>query len=333
MRGATVTVKQFGASRTMLAASAMRGYPRVRVSLTPEDSVGPVQFFEVIAETSEPLNNGSNLAEHAQSTEVRVSQGGRETRTIRGTVLLTPAAAGTARAWVEANVLPGAVTDAGTLNLGVERRFTIGDDAKRCDYEITLAPITPQSGGGGTIIIAEVNDATEINDEQRTQRTVSGYAVGDGAAAYAESQRPAGAGEVVTRENISAPRWPDGRISFNFVALKGVINEDFPGAPVLSVRESIEDASPGQPVRAATFVNGAPILYYAETQPFRYRQSTSIESLGELAGPPSLLLSADNLAAEPSLRIERSGVIVRTSLTAEFVSPTPLTLPSPRSQS
>jgi hypothetical protein len=327
LRGQSVTVTVFGVDREMDLADAMLGYPRVRAAMLPEDSVGPIQFFEVTAETVEPIDNDAGsegLAEHAQTTETRVNQGGRETRTIRGSVMLIPTAPGTAKEWVIANVLPDAVADAATLNLGVEQRFTVGDDGKRCEYEITLDEKTPASNGGGGITFAEVTDASEVNDEGRIQRTVAGYAVGSSATTFAASQAPAGAGEVVVRQNVSQPRDPDGRVNFSYTALKGVDSLDFPGAPLLSVRETFTRVSSGSPVNEARFVNSSPILYSAGSVAFRYRQSTEIESLGSLAGEPSLLASADFLASDPVVTEQRQGEVVRTSLTAEFVSTAPI---------
>jgi hypothetical protein len=326
-RGDDVVMTIFGQTRSMLAASAQRGWPRTTVNLLPDNSGGVFQFFEVIAETVEPIASGGpgGVAEHSQTTDSAVSQGGRETSVTRGTVVLIPSASGTARDWVIANVLPALQTAASAANLGVTQRYSVGDDGKRCEYEIALAEKTPASNGGGGITFAEVTDTSEVNDEGRTQRTVSGYAVGSNATTFAASQAPAGAGEVIVRENVSEPRDPDGRVTFSYTALRGVDSLDFPGAPLLSVRESFALVASGAPVIEAPFVNSTPILYSAGTRAFRYRQTTDVESLGELAGAPSLLASADFLAAEPVVTESRQGPIVRTSLTAEFVSTSPIT--------
>jgi hypothetical protein len=113
-------------------------------------------------------------------------------------------------------------------------------------------------------------------------------------------------------------------VNFSYTALKGVDSLDFPGAPLLSVRETFTRVSSGSPVNEARFVNSSPILYSAGSVAFRYRQSTEIESLGSLAGEPSLLASADFLASDPVVTEQRQGEVVRTSLTAEFVSTAPI---------
>lgn len=330
-RGATVTVSQLGATRTMLRAAAIQGFPRVRVVMTPELSVGPVQRFDIVAETEEPIvQSGSpaNLAEHDQTTEISVSAGGRETRRVRGAVRT---ANGTnARAWIEANVLPGVQADATTLGLSLTRRFTLGADASLCSYEFALEVPGSTTGGGSGVTEAEVTDRIEVNEQGRRMRTISGYAVGTGATAFAEGQAPADAGQLLTRSDISLPRVPDGRVQFSFSAIRGQSDARFPGAPVVSLSESVEDLGGGSVVTEQSFHGALPTLWFGPQRAYRYAQRTTVESIGALTGPPSLLFDADLLESEPTVSVSARGGIHQTWIAATFVSPVPVALPAPR---
>ncbi len=294
-RGQTVRVfDKNGVERAMLepgaagSPDAIAGYPRVSLRLIASGSVGPIQNFEVTAETFEPIiqsvEAGFNVVEHTFNTTTTFDEVGVQTFEQRGEARVGAGQSG--RSYIAATVVLLQQAIASGNNEVVIQRFEEGPDLTFVRYTITRRQ--PASGGGGfgepDVTDGQVIDRTRIERAGRRVRSVSGFAEGAGATNFALAQQPSPASNVLIRQDISQPRVPDGRVTFTYEALTGITGHPlFPLLTVLKFDDSVSPVSGGPQIEAIVYDFALPKLFTGPDQPYIFQQRTSLEFLGDFA--------------------------------------------------
>lgn len=345
VNGQTVTVTLAGGGNVRTApatgaSGSIAGYPRVTIEIDETRTTGRVIWFFVTVETVIPVvqaeSGGFNLVEHDWTIDTSIDEDGRETITRRGTARVRPDQI--ARAWAQATVIDPAEADAATVGDSFIVRWTEGPDPAVVRYEYTRnAP--PEGGSSPGVIDAEVVDRTSKDRNGRIVRTISGSAKGANAATFATSQMLTQTATLkLLRDQVSAPRVPDGRVDFSFEYLSGATVGTFvAGAVVFAYTERIEEIPGGRAVRAATFHDADASLYRDEREPWGYAQTTTVEftnatfDAAEASTLMEGLLDSDNLIRAPRRRREttREGTQI-LSIDRGYLYATQQTLPDPR---
>lgn len=312
-------------------SGCMAGSPRVMVEIV--GASGITVEFRVKAEAEfEGAADGDGMVSHEWTIDTRTSEFGVGTVVRRGSVRVE--FGDSAAAWVESEVFDGARTAAEGAGRPFVTRVTVGVDGAACTYEYTDGPARAGGFGAG-VTQAEVTDRTERSLEGRITRSVSGYAMGTGAADFIEDQVPDGP-FVLTRRSISAARVPDGRRDFSFEGIGGAEVYGFDGV-VISFRHEVEEIGGGREQAAAEYADADPLLFYRERRAFFYSERITVEFAGEtFAGAEgSSLFPFTGALVEAALatrqRFRRGGgtLIRRLECVRVFVFDEAITVPEP----
>lgn len=346
-RGQRVRLIEHGGSARDLAAQggasgAVRGYPLVSVVQDKSKSRGSWLEFSVTIETLVPVPAGAvsgyNLVQHTWT--MRKTRNADGTDTIRRSGSVRVRNDQSAETYITAIILDVAAA-ARPAGSRWEHDVTIGDDASIAEYEYTIGP-PDGSSPGSSVTRAETTSSLSKSVEGRRVRTVSGFALGDGAAAYASGKRPtASATLVLTGEEIGEPREPDGRVDYRFTAITGVAGDTvgFPaGSVIFRYTESILPITGGRQVVYTRFAEIAPIRRMTELEEYAYEQVIEVEwrnaTLAAIVGSTPCSMpatwSADDLVAQPRIGERVAGGVRSTTIRRVFASPTPLTVPAAR---
>jgi len=337
---AVAIVEMGGAARTIDAGGTgdvLPGYPIVKYTRldrgpSGERSVGTIQIFRVTVECIESVGNADPIS-HEYTKRTSVDELGRVALTQRGTVRTQN---GTdARAWAQNNVITQAAEAAANGDQFLFG-FTEKQDATIVEYDFSrraAAAIPFQLD----IIAGEITTRELYQQEGGRVTSISGFAVGNESTQFANGQRPnIAANQVLTREEISQPRTPDGRVDYRYEILTGGSVAQLAGINVVSYRRSVTLAQPGgRGINAATFAESDPILYRGELRPWIYAELTDLVYIGsiiDVSGVATLgpEMSGDNLD-DPEIishTFVRPGVR-RVSIVRRYVFATEQTIPGP----
>jgi hypothetical protein len=248
--------------------------------------------FTLVAVTRivERDTGSDNLVDHNPTISTSTDHNaGTSTTTVRGTVIVAPGHIGGARAWITDNIIDPMVAAAAISGEVPVSRITSSLDPTRAEYEYTLNP-PPEVSPGGGVESARVTDITRRDDSGRIVRTISGEAKkGSAATAFAIAQEPTpGAGQILVTAEISEPNVSDGRVSFRYEMVQGVVHTAIAGAGRYITRfsESLRAISEGE--RAETlipFLGAAPMRVLGITTPCEYAWTADIEWIG--TAPPT----------------------------------------------
>lgn len=283
-RGLAVTITEVGGAPRVMpaggAASGSRvGYPRVSVEMLPDGSSGGWQYFDIIAETLIPLPDGGNLVEHTWSRDTDIDESGYETVSQSGRVVMANGV--NARDWAETNVIDPARTANETAGKTFIVRWTETQDPTTVAYQFGDGSTDP-SGGIEDIEEAEITDRTVITNGGRVTRTLSGSVKGEDAVTYAAGLRPTpGALEILTVDEVSQPRVPDGRVDFRFELLTGRTDAGFPSVRVLSYNEQISEARGGAEAEWREYLGASPVIWSGPERTYIYQQRSRLEFIGD----------------------------------------------------
>lgn len=336
--GQTVTVTILaGTPRTLAApgtggsSGAQVGWPRCALDITPESSFGVIQRFRLTVESRS--NIAAALPVHDWTRTESTGPEGEVTITQRGSVRV--AVGSVAREWAQTNVVTPARDDAATDGLGFAVRWTLSPDASRAEYEFTAAPLPPDTWGAGApagVTIGQVEDRTREAREGRIERSISGFAEGPGATAFAESYRPpaSGAQGLLVRAELSAPAEPSGRVTFSYETLVGVTDPNFAGLEIFGFSETISETPGGRKIQAALYDNAEARLYRGVNEPWRYTQETSMLFRGDWsAASITPRMDAENLVGSPRIRRADNAGVRSISVVHEFEYPNAQAMPAP----
>lgn len=334
-RGQAVTFTELsGTVRTLPAgggsAGSKVGYPLV--SLRIKQSVGTWVPFEVTIATMVPapqaVLSGFNLVYHNYKVSKNTTAG-LTTLTQSGEVKVRNDQL--AETYINNLIFALAESAAEAANEKFQTSIEHGPDTSECRYSYTRTPKgdTPFDGEG--IDEVEVNDRTVNESQGRITRTISGYATGLSAAAFAAAQAPSiGANEILVRSQVSQPRVPDGRVDFSYEVRKGRTVAGFTGIKIYSYNETIEPVAGGRSLVESRYHDDDPLMYWGERSAYRYRQQTTIEFTGPWSGAnPALLMDDDYRAGIPIARKSGNAGIRTITITQDFAFPTEQTLPDP----
>ncbi|MGV6813833.1 MAG: hypothetical protein ACWA5W_02350 [Phycisphaerales bacterium] len=331
--GEAVTLTEHSTDRIMPAQGlngSLTGYPQTTITDIPNKSFAQFQAFTLSAITRIPIADANGLIEHTTETETITNNDGSIETSVRGQVRLVD---GTdASAWVTTNIISPVRTAADAAGNGVVSRISVTDDTAHAAYSYS---VKPGAVGSASVTEANVEDRTVKDISGRRVRTISGYAKGSGAAAFAASQRIAeGANLKIIREDgPSLPAVPDGRVNFNYQYVAGVTDAAFPGIFITAFKETISKSGGGRSIDASSYFTGDPSLRLGLNLPVIYTQSTQIEFIGPIGshglGP---ILSTNNISGEPRERRSSDGQINTVAMDWRYVFDSPLNpMPSPRS--
>lgn len=311
------------------AERSIAGYPTVELAEVGEQSFGTWLTFRVKAESVVAIVVEEDLVEHDYTVTETQSDEGLISITRRGKVRVLNGVS--AREWLDDNLIDDARDAADSAGHAFTVRYTQGLDAAAIEYEFTDADRT--TGGGSGIVDSHVDDRSVRNSSGRIVRTVSGWAEGPSAAAFAEDQEPEPDPLVIlVRRDLSAASIPDGRVSFSYELLTGVEHDDFPGIVLFSLRETLSKTSLGRSAVVNQFLGGDPVIYNGATAPCACVQSTSIEFIGDWEDHSVVpVLDEDLLAAPPEI-VPSGGDfgLRRVSGTFVYVSEADIDVPFPR---
>lgn len=346
-RGQRVRLVEHGGDPRDLAAEggsggAIRGYPVVSVVQDKSKSRGSWLEFALTIETLVPVPasavSGYNLVQHTWTIRRTRNTDGTDTTRRSGRVRVRNDQS--AEAYAIAVILDPAeaARPAGT---SWTRELGLSDDASTCEYEYTIGP-SDGSSPGSSVTKAETTSTLSKSVEGRRVRTVTGYALGTGATTYASSKRPtASATLVLTGEEISDPREPDGRVDYRFTAITGVAQDGsvfHSGSVIFRYSESIAPISGGRDTLYTRFAEVRPIRRLGELQEYAYEQVIEVEwrnaTLAQILASAGCSMpsgwSADDLLFAPRVGERVGGGVRSTTIRRVFASPTPLTVPPAR---
>ncbi len=318
-RGLAVVLTERGTPRTLPAeggsAGSAIGYPQVDVSMSPgEMTFGPWQQFElrVVTLIPQPADtvNGYNLVEHAFERTDEADENSKASATQRGTVRVRGDQ--DASAYIQSQILDAARTAAEANDQGFRSRIsTIGGDASLARYEYSELKPDPNPYSGSGVEEPNISDTTTTENEGRIRQVIRGSAKGSGAAAFAIANQPTlGSLDILTRDEVSEPSTPDGRVDFNYEVQTGTLDAtNFPGKAIFSVQDVLEEIPGGRAtITIDNFMDGDPIRYLGPNRAWRYRQRTRVEFTGpwteDIVTPA---WDASGLVEEPRIVRESSG--------------------------
>lgn len=301
---------------------SIAGYPTVAITPLDELSYGTWLSFDVQAETMVAVVAEDDLVEHDYTVEEEEDEDGLVTLTQRGRLRVVNG--GSARDYLDDNIVDAARTAASGAGQGFRVRYTQGLDAALVEYQFVAAPF---SGGGSGVTSATSVDRTQRSNDGTIRRTVRGNAKGPGAASYAASQEPAPLdNEIFTRKDVSDPSVPDGRVDFTYELAVGVEDAGFPGIYIFRIQESIAEVAGGRDLVAAQYFSGAPILRNGLEREYIYVQTTTVEFLGADADHGIVpLLDEELIVGRPRLSRPVSPLGVNAvSITYTYASDAPV---------
>lgn len=315
---------------------SIAGYPIVEIAEVADQSYGTWLTFTVQAESMIPIvQDGEDevLVEHDYTITETEDEDGLITLTRRGTVRVVNGEL--AREWLDTELIDEERTAAGEDGLSFSVRYTQGMDAALVEYEYTLADKSLGTGGGVTE--SQKDDRTAKDARGRIVRTVSGYAVGPGATTFAEAAEPASSATLIrTRRDISAPSEPEGRVTFSYELLTGVVSEDFPDILIFGFAESVAEVEGGRSAQVQEYMDEDPSIRMGGNRAYVYAQESTIEFIGSWDNhgltPIGGDLTADLYARPPRFGKINSGEhgLRRVRGSFLYISPTALELPDPR---
>lgn len=336
-RGAAVSLTQLGGDPRVMPASggnsgSMAGYPRTSINLLDEESVGTWQTFELMCETMIPQPqsavSGYNLVLHSKETEYTRDNDSNLTVRVSGDVRVRNNQ--NAKTYIETQILTPAKTAASTAGHTFVSSIRQRNDSAVASYQYTEAPQGSNPGSG--IEQAEVTDVTTSESGGRIVRVVSGSAKGANAATFAVAQEPTpGSGERLTQREVSQPSIPEGRVTFRYEVLTGIVDTNFPGLRIYGFSETITETAGGRRIETANFKSRDPMLWKGERRPWVYTQRTRIEFLGDWDNAEiTPRMDEDNLLEipTPSDSTSANGLRVR-EVVHVFVYATQQTKPDP----
>lgn len=336
-RGQAVTFTELGgAARTLAAAGGsggcLVGYPVVSITLLP--SVGAWQEFEVTIVAMVPNPQGVvasfNLVKHSYRVETETDSNGNVTTRQTGTVRVRNDQQ--AEQYIQNLIFTPAESAAEAAGHYFSTRTSRGPDLSEATYSYEDKPKgdTPFDGDG--VDEVEVNDRTNSESGGRITRTISGYATGTGAAAFAAAQQPSvGTNELLVRKEIGQPRIPDGRVDFSYEVRKGRTVAGFTGIVVYGYEESISETPGDRDVSSSMYLDADPLLFKTERRPYQYTQRTRMDFTGPWSGAnPALLMDDDNRKGPPRATRSSTDAGMRTlEVTQDYIYASGQTLPTP----
>lgn len=334
-RGQVVTLTEWAGSRELPAAGAngsLAGYPMVELADVPDDCFGQVLTFTLVCETRIPQPGTGGLVEHTWERTEETDPEGDLSITQRGTYRV--ANGGSARDDAQTEIITPAETAADDADQTFRIRWTMGPDSSVVTYEYTAQDKGYAEADG--VVEAQLTDRTIINNEGRVVRTVSGYAVGDSAQSWIDTQAPIpDATNILVRKESSPASIPEGRVTFSFELLTGVTDVQFPGITIFGFAESIDEAEQVEQIVADTYLGSDPQLRYGEKQASSYIQRTRVSFIGTWAAGIAAvtgLFDDENLLTVPRVRRDAGAYGIKTiDYTAIYVYPTPVSpKPDPR---
>lgn len=331
-RGLAVTLTELGSARVLPATGAggsMIGYPRVEIADIPERSFAQYQVFTLRAVTQLPIVDGDGIWQHDRSTETTTNIDGTTVTSVSGSVRM--AQGNDAAAWVQTNIIGPARTTAGGNGDAVVSKIKIGNDPAQCEYSYT---VTPSTTGSADVTEASVEDRTTRDTAGRTTRTVSGYATGGNASSFATGQLLAETTnlKLIRKDGPSLPAIPNGRVSFSYQYVSGVVHADFPGVFITRLDESVGQSGGGRELIVSAYLQNDPTLRLNRKMPVALNESLTIEFLGSFASiDPSRLLDEEFQNGDPRISKRSQGIFNTYSRSIDYIYATaPDPLPNPR---
>jgi hypothetical protein len=181
---------------------------------------------------------------------------------------------------------------------------------------------------------ASVEDRTVKDSSGRWIRTISGYAEGGNATAFANSQLVAQTTnlKLLSKDGPSTPSLPSGRVSFNYQYVSGVTHVDFPNIFITRLDESISQGGGGRDLIASSYLQSDPALHLGLKLPYNLTESLSIEFIGSFADvDPSTHLDSEFQVGGARISKASRGLFNTYSRTINYLYATePDPLPDPR---
>lgn len=279
------TARVFSAGGGSTGEPIARGYPIVSFERLESgaglEARGALVIFRVTVELVE-LAADTDPVEHSFTVEeaADLSAGGAGGIRVRQRGTVRTLNDSDARQWAIDNPIATGFAAAAANEQSFTRTITEGADSSTVEYEFTRE--TASGGGFGFNVFGGRTEVSEQEREDGSALSVRGEAEGPEATLYAEDQRPTvGTNELLTRERVSDPRDPDGRVSFDYTLIRGFDDSDFPGVKLLSFRRDFQIASPGgRPIASATFAETTPVLWRADPRPWVYAERIAMEYIG-----------------------------------------------------
>lgn len=330
-RGARVRVNEMnGTARVFGAGSAsggaLAGYPRVTVEMIPDNSVPPFQFFRVSVEALIPI--AANLPAHTFTRDEETDETGQLTIRQRGSVRV--ANGESPKIWLVANVIAPAIADANSQGRKVRHVIKLLADPTLAEYEYTNLPPGLVPPGDPNIDEAEVRDVTVEERAGRRVRTVSGFATGVGATAFATNQNPASPSVLLLRKSVSEPSVPQGRVDFTYEALDGYTSGAFPGVVIFDFAQDITEAGGGRDAITTIYADAEPEIELGGVTPQVVRESTSIVFRGAFEDVEiAPRLNADNIVGRPGVSMSSRAGVKTLRVDRAYLFKTPVELPTP----
>lgn len=331
-RGEAVTLTELGSASILPASGAggsVIGYPHVEIIAIPGKSHAQYQYFTMRAITRIPIDQGNGVYQHSTNTEISTGIDGTITTSVSGSVMMVQG--NDAVDWVTTNVLTPARNAASAAGDGIVTKTKIGNDPARCDYSYT---VTPSTTGQQDVTVAAVEDRTAQDASGRWVRSISGYAEGANATAFANSQLISQSANLILirKDGPSLPSLPSGRVSFSYQYVSGVTHPDFPGVFITRLEESVDLAGGGRELIANAYLQNNPALHLGRKLPFGVSESLTIEFLGSFSVvDPSVLLDPEFQIGGKRIRKGTRGVFKTYSRSISYIYDTePDPLPNPR---
>jgi hypothetical protein len=334
-RGAAVVLTEWAGTRTLAAGGTpgggLPGYPVVELADEPERCFGVLLTFTLSVESRIP-QPVTGLVEHDWERTEETDEDGDVSITQRGTYRVTNG--DDAQTEAQSEVIDAAQTAAESADQTFRLRWTLGPDASVVRYEFTAAD-KGFSGAAG-VSEAQLTDRTSKDNNGRVVRTISGYAVGSGAAAWIASQAPtADATNIIVRRETSPAGVPDGRLTFLWEVLTGVEDPQFADIIIFGFGETIDESEQVEVLTAAAYLGRDPVLRYAVKAPSLYTQRTRVDFLGSWAAAITAitgLFDDENLVTVPRRVLSAGPHGLKTlDYTAVYMYATALTpKPEPR---
>jgi hypothetical protein len=331
-RGLAVILTERGTARQLPASGAggsMVSYPRVEIVDIPEKSRAQYQCFNLRATTRIPLADGNGIYEQSTTTEITTNTDGTAVTSVSGSLKMDQG--NDAADYVQTNIITPARNAASTSGDGVVSRIKTGNNTAECEYSYTVSPSTT---GQQDVTEASVEDRTVKDSSGRWIRTISGYAEGGNATAFANSQLVAQTTnlKLLSKDGPSTPSLPSGRVSFNYQYVSGVTHVDFPNIFITRLDESISQGGGGRDLIASSYLQSDPALHLGLKLPYNLTESLSIEFIGSFADvDPSTHLDSEFQVGGARISKASRGLFNTYSRTINYLYATePDPLPDPR---